>query len=78
MSQVRYHIYAILIQDIKKLLSHTDVSLYHTLKEGNQCADLFAKFGNFSNANFSTHVSSPEAVHDFLKNDAIITFFLHE
>ncbi|KAK2403551.1 hypothetical protein QL285_052974 [Trifolium repens] len=76
--QVRYRIHAVLIQDIKELLSHTDLSLYHTLKEENQYTDLFAKLGAFSDVNFLTHVSSPEAVRDFLKNDAMITFFLHE
>jgi hypothetical protein len=76
--QVKYHIHAVLIEDIKELLSHTDVSLYHTLTEGNQCADLFVKLGAFSYANFLTHVSSLEAVRDFLKNDVMITFFLHE
>jgi ribonuclease HI len=34
-SQVRYHIHAVLIQDIKELLSQTNVSLYHTLREVN-------------------------------------------
>jgi hypothetical protein len=37
--QVRYHTHAVLIQDIKELLSQSNVSLYHTLREGNQCAD---------------------------------------
>jgi hypothetical protein len=31
--QVRYHIHVVLIQDIKELLSQTNVSLYHTLRE---------------------------------------------
>jgi hypothetical protein len=41
--QVRYHIHTVLIQDIKEPLSQTNVSLYHTLREKNQCADFFAK-----------------------------------
>jgi hypothetical protein len=54
--QVRYHIHAILIQDIKELLSHTNVSLHHTLREGNQCGDFFAKLGASSNADFLTYI----------------------
>jgi ribonuclease HI len=41
--QIKFHIYAVLIQDIKDQFSQTNVSLYHTLREGNQCADFFAK-----------------------------------
>jgi hypothetical protein len=67
-----------LIQDIKELLSQTNVSLYHTLREGNQCADFFAKLGAFSDASFLTPVSPPKGVRDLLKNDAIRTFFLRE
>jgi hypothetical protein len=58
-----------LIQDIKKLLSQTNVSLYHTLREGNQCADFFAKLGASLDASFLTHVSPQESVRDLLKND---------
>jgi ribonuclease HI len=41
----KYHIHVVLIQDIKELLSHVNVSLDHTLREGNQYAGLFAKLG---------------------------------
>jgi ribonuclease HI len=57
--QIRYHIHAVLIQNIKKLLSHTNISLYHTLREGNQCADFFAKLGASSDVDFFTRVSPP-------------------
>jgi ribonuclease HI len=57
--QVRYHIHAVLIQDINELLSQTNVSLYHTLREGNQCADFFAKLGASSDVDFLIHVSPP-------------------
>jgi hypothetical protein len=67
-----------LIQDIKELLSQTNVSLYHTLREGKQCADFFAKFGASSDASFLTPVSPPNGVRDLLKNDAMRTFFLRE
>jgi hypothetical protein len=56
--QVKYHIHAGLIQDINEMFSQkTNVSLYHTLKEGKQCTDFFGKVGDFSDANFLTHVS---------------------
>ncbi|MCI26345.1 replication protein A1-like protein, partial [Trifolium medium] len=57
--QVKYHIHAVLIQDIKELISQYNVSLYHTLKEGNQCANFFAKLGTSSDVDFSRHDSPP-------------------
>ncbi|GAU22830.1 hypothetical protein TSUD_281970 [Trifolium subterraneum] len=59
----KYPIHAVLIQDIKELLSQTNVSLYHTLREGNQCVDFFAKLGVSSDVDYLTHVSSPEGLH---------------
>jgi hypothetical protein len=41
--QIKFHIHVVLIQNIKELFSQTNVSLHHTLREGNQCADFFAK-----------------------------------
>jgi len=38
---MNYHIYAALIADIKDLLSSKNTSIFHTLWEGNQCADFF-------------------------------------
>jgi hypothetical protein len=40
--QIKFHIHVVLIQNIKELFSQTNVSLHHTLREGNQCADFFA------------------------------------
>jgi hypothetical protein len=68
----------VLIQDIKKLFSQTNVSLHHTLREGNQCADFFAKLGASSDTDFLTDASPPEDVRDLLRNDAMGTFFLQE
>ncbi|KAK2445291.1 hypothetical protein QL285_016239 [Trifolium repens] len=76
--QVKYHIYAVLIQDIKELLSQTNASLHHTLREGNQCADFFAKLRASSDADFLTHASPPEGVHDLLRNDALGPFFIRD
>jgi hypothetical protein len=71
-----YHIHAVLIQDIKELLSQSNISLYHTLREGNQCADFFAKLGASLDVDFLTHAFPPEGIRDLLRNDAIRTFFL--
>jgi ribonuclease HI len=76
--RVRYHIHDVLIQDIKELLSQTNISLYHTLRERNQCADFFAKLVASLDAGFLTHVSPPKGVRDLLKNDAMGTFFLRD
>ncbi|KAK2370257.1 hypothetical protein QL285_083322 [Trifolium repens] len=77
-SEVKYYIYAMLIQDINELLSQTNASLHHTLREKNQCADFFAKLEASSDTDFLTHALSPEGVRDLLKNDAMGTFFLRE
>ncbi|GAU50615.1 hypothetical protein TSUD_290700 [Trifolium subterraneum] len=56
---VKYHIHAVLIQDIKELLFQSNIYLYDTLREGNQCADFFAKLGASSDTDFSTDASPP-------------------
>jgi len=38
-----FHVYAVLIQNVKDLLEQNNVNFYHTLREGNQCADFMAK-----------------------------------
>jgi hypothetical protein len=76
--QIKFHIYAVLIQDIKVLLSQTNISLQDTLREVNQCADFFAKLGASSDVDFLTYASPPEGVRDLLKNNATGTFFLYE
>jgi hypothetical protein len=76
--QIKYHIYAVLIQDIKELLFQTNVSLSHTLREWNQYADFFTKLGVSSDVDFLTHFSLPEDVHDLLINDAMETFYIRD
>jgi hypothetical protein len=65
----------VLIQDIKELLSQANVSLHHTLRKRNQCADFFAKLEASSDADFLIHASPPEGVRDLLRSDAMRTFF---
>jgi hypothetical protein len=67
-----------MIQNIKELLSQINVSLCHTLREGNQCADFFAKLGATSDADFLTYASPQEGVRDRLRNDTMRTFFPRE
>nr|ABD28646.1 Ribonuclease H [Medicago truncatula] len=71
----KYHAYAVLIQDIKDLLSSHNFSIQHCLREGNQCADFMAKFGASSNNVCFIHPSPPQDLHVLLRNDAIGTCF---
>ncbi|KAK2361864.1 F-box/kelch-repeat protein [Trifolium repens] len=73
-SEVRYHIHAVLIQDIKELLSQINASLYHTLRERNECVNFFAKLGASSDAIFLTYVYPSEDIRDLLKNNVMRTF----
>jgi ribonuclease HI len=66
-----YHAYAVLIQDIKDLLSTRNFSIQHCLREGNQCADFFAKLGANSNEDFTIHDSSPADLLPVIKSDAM-------
>ncbi|XP_024630825.2 uncharacterized protein [Medicago truncatula] len=50
------HVYAVLIQDIKDLLSSRSFTIHHCLREGNQCTDYMAKIGANSN-HFSCYSS---------------------
>jgi ribonuclease HI len=54
-----FHAYAVLIQEIKDLLSSRNFSIHHCLREGNQCADFFAKLGANSNEEFTSHATPP-------------------
>jgi len=42
---MKYHVHVVLIQDIKELIEQSNITIYHTLREGNQCAYFMAKFG---------------------------------
>ncbi|GAU40372.1 hypothetical protein TSUD_319840 [Trifolium subterraneum] len=75
---VKYQNHVVLIQDMNELIFQNNVSLCHTLREGNQCVDFFAKFGASLDADFSSHDSPPEGIHDLLRNDAIGTLFLKD
>jgi len=70
-----YHIYAVLLQDIKDLLGIRNFTLHHTLREGNRCVDYMAKMGASSKDVFIMHPSPPVDLLPLLKIDASITFF---
>lgn len=42
--QEKYHVYTVLIQDIKEPLHQINVTIWHTLREGNRCADSSQNF----------------------------------
>ena len=70
-----YHAYAVLIQDIKYMLLITNFTIYHCLREGNQCADFMAKLGATSNADYITHATPPFDLLPLIQNDATGTCF---
>jgi len=74
----RYHIYDVLIQDIKHLLHQINVTVSHTLREGNQCADFMTKFGASSDIDLLLHESLPDGLINLFKSDVDDTLFLRE
>jgi hypothetical protein len=51
-----------LIQDIKELISQSNVTLCHTRREGNQYADFLVKLGASLKADLSIPASMPEDI----------------
>jgi len=74
----KFHVYAVLIHEIQELLSHANVSLHHTLREGNQCADFLAKLGASSNDKLLTHSQPPDELRPLIRLDALGTLFLRD
>jgi len=70
-----YHVYAVLIKNIKDILATNNFTVYHTLREGNQSADFMAKLGAASNANFFIHSAPPQDLLLLLRSDASRVFF---
>ena len=71
----KYHAYAVLIQDIKDILSSRNYSIHHCLREGNQSADFLAKLGATSNEEFSIHSTPPSDLLPLIRLDAMGTAF---
>ena len=74
----RYHIYVVRIQDIKQMLQQTNVTVSHTLREGNNCADYMEKLGASSDVELLHHDVPPAGLVNLLSNDAVGTLFLRE
>jgi len=74
----RFHAYAVLIQDIKELLEQRNVMVNHTLREGNQCAEFFAKLVAFSDVEFLRNESPPMNLKNSLQSDAAGISYLRE
>ncbi|PNY12436.1 ribonuclease H [Trifolium pratense] len=73
----RFHIYAVLIQNIKDLLlGFGTTTLIHSLREGNSCADFMAKLGASSNVEVLIHSSPPPGLRDLLAADSLGVSFL--
>ncbi|GAU36732.1 hypothetical protein TSUD_318300 [Trifolium subterraneum] len=75
---IQFHVHAVLIQDIKDMLSHNNITISHILKEGNHCADFLANLGASSDVSLSIHASPPKDIFELLRSDAVETFFLRE
>jgi hypothetical protein len=75
---MNYHVYAVLIQDIKEQLFQGNTTICHTLREGNNCADFLAKLGTSSDSDLMIHASPPKGLSDILRSDVVGTFFLRE
>jgi len=71
-----YHVYVVLIHEIKVLLFQTNVSLHHTLCEANQCAYFLAKLGASSDDTLLAHPQPPDDLRPLLTSDALGTLFL--
>jgi len=70
-----FHVYRVLIQDIKDLLSSRNFTIHHCLREGNQCADYMAKLGANSNEELSYHATPPGDLLPLIRSDVMGTFF---
>ena len=51
-----FHVYVVLIQDIKDLLNSRNYYIHHSLREGNHCADFMAKLGATTDVDLAVHV----------------------
>jgi len=71
-----YHVYAVLIQNIKDIIISRNYSLHHSLREGNQHADFMAKLGASNEIDLEIHSSPPQGQLPLLHSDELGTLFL--
>jgi hypothetical protein len=72
---MKFHSYAMLIQDIKELFDLLNVTICHTLREGNQWANFMAKLRVSLDMDLCHHASPPEGLQRILRIDAAGTIF---
>jgi len=72
----QYHVYDVLIQNIKDLINSRNYSLQHSLREGNQCADFMAKLEASTNDVLSIHSSPPQGLQPLLRMDELGSLFV--
>jgi len=70
-----YHIYVVLVQDIKDMLASNNFSMHHTLREGNQSADFLAKMSSASDVGFVIHSAPPKDLLHLIQSDNSGVFF---
>ena len=56
-------------------MEQNNVTVYHTLREGNQCEDFMAKLGASSDTELFYHSSPPDDLLNLLRMDADVIFF---
>ncbi|XP_039686543.1 uncharacterized protein [Medicago truncatula] len=71
-----FHVYAVLIQNIKDIMVSRNFNLHHSLREGNQCADFMAKLGASSDVELTLHSSPPEDLLPLLRTDELGVLFM--
>lgn len=75
----QWHYYAALIRNIAELLSRNwNVVLAHTLREGNACADFFAKLGANGSSGWTLFDSIPPGLDLLLLADAAVFCPFHQ
>jgi ribonuclease HI len=72
----QFHVYVVIIQDIKDILSSRNFSLHHSLREGNQCADFMAKLGASTDDVLTIHPTPPEGLLTLLRSDELGNLFI--
>jgi len=75
---MRYHVYAVLIQDVKDLIEQSNVIVCHTLREGNHCAYYFVKLGANSDSELIFQASPLDDLLHLVRMDAVETLYSRE
>lgn len=87
----RYHVYAVLLQNINlellnskwtmfigQLFLQSNITVSHTLKKGNRFANFMEKLGASFDDDLVLHDSSLADLFELLKSDTDDTFYLRE